>query len=148
MDIPSWCNITLVVTTCLDLYLGLGLLHIEEQESKNENTALNDVRVDIDEERRPLVQQNENFEANVENNKLEMTSWMHTVKKVIFGVFFRYLGIEKENQHNLSEKDKDLLKTERIKFETIIELCQTNGFSEDLVKLLRNVGYEPGKKIS
>ena len=68
LDIPTWCNITLFVTFFLDLYLGLGLAYIEEQESKKENTALNDVRVETDEERRPLFEPKENYGENITKN--------------------------------------------------------------------------------
>ena len=72
--------IILLCTTVLDFVLRIfGGVHVI--------TVLDKTMEDSDEERRPLVQQNENFEANVENNKLEVTSWMHTVKKVILGVF-------------------------------------------------------------
>ena len=68
LDIPKWCNITLFFTTFLDLYLGFGLAHIEDEESKNENTALNDVRVETDEERRPLFEPKENYGDNITND--------------------------------------------------------------------------------
>ena len=68
LDIPKWCNITLFCTTFLDLYLGFGLAHIEDEEIKNENTALNDVRVETDEERRPLFEPKENYGDNITND--------------------------------------------------------------------------------
>ena len=58
----------------------------------------------------------------------------------------RDFGNIQENKRSLSEKDENLLKTERIKFANIIELCQANGFDEDLLQLVRKVGGEPGKK--
>ena len=77
----NWWILILLCTTVLDFVLRIfGGVHVI--------TVLDKTMEDSDEERRPLVQQNEIFEANdVENNKLELTSWMHTVKKVILGVF-------------------------------------------------------------
>ena len=77
----NWWILILLCTTVLDFVLRIfGGVHVI--------TVLDKTMEDTDEERRPLVQQNEIFEANdVENNKLELTSWMHTVKKVILGVF-------------------------------------------------------------
>ena len=77
----NWWIIILLCTTVLDFVLRIfGAVHVI--------TVLDKTMEDTDEERRPLVQQNEIFEANdVENNKSELTSWMHTVKKVILGVF-------------------------------------------------------------
>ena len=59
---------------------------------------------------------------------------------------FRDFGNIQENKRNLSKKDEKLLKTERMKFANIIELCQANGFDEDLLQLVRKVGDEPGNK--
>ena len=59
---------------------------------------------------------------------------------------FRDFGNIQENKRNLSKKDEKLLKTERMKFANIIELCQANGFEEDLLQLVRKVGDEPGNK--
>ena len=67
LDYPSWWIITLFCTTCLDLYLGWGLVCIEK-ENENENTDLNDVRVETDEERRPLFEPKENYGDNITNN--------------------------------------------------------------------------------
>ena len=77
----NWWILILLCTTVLDFVLRIfGGVHVI--------TVLDKTMEDTDEERRPLVQQNEIFEANdVENNKSELTSWMHTVKKVILGVF-------------------------------------------------------------
>ena len=58
----------------------------------------------------------------------------------------REFGNIQENKRSLSEKDENLLKTERIKFANLIELSQANGFDEDLLKLVRNVGGEPGEE--
>ena len=76
----NWWIIILLCTTILDFVLRIfGGVHVIK--------VLDKTMEDTDEERRPLVQQNEIFEANVESNKLEPTSWMHTVKVVILGVF-------------------------------------------------------------
>ena len=68
LDDPSWWFITLLCTTFLDLYLTWGLICIEE-EKESENTALNDVRVETDEEKRPL------FEPNITNIDERVRIW-------------------------------------------------------------------------
>ena len=67
LDYSTWLiTIILLCTTFLNFCLAFAFLPFLEKEI--ENTSLNDVRVETDEERRPLFEPKENYGDNITNN--------------------------------------------------------------------------------
>ena len=50
----------------------------------------------------------------------------------------------KEDYGLLSEADQKFIKSEKEDFNVFIEICKENGFSKEILQLMRNIADTPG----